>query len=633
MIDYNSIEAEYLASIRDPGNYFANLANTLLTWQKPFSQSLHGNFSQGEFSWFHDGKLNVCENCIDRHLASHADKTAIIFQGDQPDDAYQLSYAELHQQVCQFANVLISFGIKKGDRVCIYMPMIVQASVAMLACARIGAIHSVVFAGFSAHALADRVNNAKAKCIITADQGKRGGKLIALKDNVDEAVKQCPSIEHVLVIRHVGEKINWQTDRDIDFNKVVQQASGECPAVEMQAEDPLFILYTSGSTGKPKGVLHTSAGYLLYASLTHQRVFDLRDDDIFWCTADVGWITGHSYVVYGPLANASTILIYEGVPNYPDVSRFWEIIDKHQVSIFYTAPTALRSLMRYGNAPVLKYKRSSLRILGTVGEPINPEVWQWYHDVVGNRVCPIVDTWWQTETGGAMIAPLAGITVTKPGSACKPFFGIEPALMDENHKEIQGPGQGKLVIKQPWPGQMRTVYADHQRFIDTYLSEFPGYYYTGDLAKRDEEGYYWIIGRADDVLNVSGHRIGTAEIESALVLNDAVAEAAVVGVPDKIKGQAVYAFVTLMQDIKGSDTLKQTLNQTLRDTIGPVAKCDYIQWTNELPKTRSGKIMRRILRNIVTGHPDELGDTSTLADPNIIQTLIDDCQINLIEKE
>ncbi len=612
---------EYAVSIESPESYWANLARDTLTFDTPFTRIKQGSQAQGKITWFEDGELNACANCVDRHLPTHADKKAIIFEGDEPTESTSLTYAELYKKVCVFANVLKTLNIHKGDRVCLYMPMIPEAVIAMLACARIGAIHSVVFGGFSSEALASRIDDAGAKCVITVDISSRGGKPLALKQQVDKASLHTPSLEHVLVIRQSEDDIAWNDALDKNFATLAATVSHDCPYEIMNAEDPLFILYTSGSTGKPKGVCHTTAGYLLYASVTHRRVFDLQSDDIYWCTADVGWITGHSYIVYGPLLNAATTVIFAGVPTYPDVSRFWQVIDKHQVSVFYTAPTALRSLMRAGDAPIQRTSRQSLRVLGTVGEPINPEVWQWYYDVVGDGRCDIVDTWWQTETGGILISPLANQTPLKPGSATLPFFGIEPALMDENAKEIEGEGTGKLVIKQSWPGQMRTVYGDHQRFIDTYLSDYPGYYFTGDLARRDSDGYYWIIGRTDDVLNVSGHRLGTAEIESALVSHPKISEAAVVGVPDPITGEAIVAFASLMKGAAAGDNFLSELNRHLREKIGPIAKLKNLTLADDLPKTRSGKIMRRILRQLANGKIDELGDTSTLADPGVIDKL------------
>ena len=573
-------------------------------------------------SWFLEGKLNASYNCIDRHLERHANRTAFIWEGDNPDDSKKISYKELHEEVCIFSNVLKKRGIKKGDRVCIYMPMIPEATYAMLACARIGAIHSVVFGGFSPESLKDRILDSDCQTVITADEGLRGGKTIPLKNNVDEAITECPNVHTVLVIKRTGADIAWNAEHDVRYEEISKEVSNECEPESMDAEDPLFILYTSGSTGKPKGVLHTTGGYLLQAAVSHKLVFDYKDEEIYWCTADVGWVTGHSYIVYGPLANGATSLIFEGIPTYPSASRFWEVIDKHQVNIFYTAPTALRALMAQGDEFVESSSRKSLRILGTVGEPINPEAWEWYFKVVGDSSCPIVDTWWQTETGAMMITPVAGFTAMKPGSATKPFLGIEPALLDENGKEITGEGAGNLVIKSSWPSQIRSVYGDHQRCVETYYSLYPGYYATGDGARRDSDGYYWITGRVDDVLNVSGHRLGTAEVESALVLHKDVAEAAVVGYEHEIKGQGIYCYVTLMTGVEAVEELKADLIQLVAKEIGAIAKPDIIQWAPGLPKTRSGKIMRRILRKIASNEIDNLGDTTTLADPSVVEELI-----------
>jgi acetyl-CoA synthetase len=569
-----------------------------------------------------EGKLNASYNCIDRHLEKHANRTAFIWEGDNPDDSKKISYKELHEEVCIFSNVLKKRGIKKGDRVCIYMPMIPEATYAMLACARIGAIHSVVFGGFSPESLKDRILDSDCQTVITADEGLRGGKTIPLKNNVDEAITECPNVHTVLVIKRTGADIAWNAEHDVRYEEISKEVSNECEPESMDAEDPLFILYTSGSTGKPKGVLHTTGGYLLQAAVSHKLVFDYKDEEIYWCTADVGWVTGHSYIVYGPLANGATSLIFEGIPTYPSASRFWEVIDKHQVNIFYTAPTALRALMAQGDEFVESSSRKSLRILGTVGEPINPEAWEWYFKVVGDSSCPIVDTWWQTETGAMMITPVAGFTAMKPGSATKPFLGIEPALLDENGKEITGEGAGNLVIKSSWPSQIRSVYGDHQRCVETYYSLYPGYYATGDGARRDSDGYYWITGRVDDVLNVSGHRLGTAEVESALVLHKDVAEAAVVGYEHEIKGQGIYCYVTLMTGVEAVEELKADLIQLVAKEIGAIAKPDIIQWAPGLPKTRSGKIMRRILRKIASNEIDNLGDTTTLADPSVVEELI-----------
>lgn len=612
----------YQASLDTPEAFWRDQANEFLTWSKPFSEVNHADLNKGETRWFADGELNASVNCIDRHLQDRAEQTAIIWEGDDPNDDANISYQELHDQVCQLANTLKARGVKKGDRVCIYMPMIPEAAYAMLACARIGAIHSVVFGGFSPQALRDRILDSDCQTVITADEGVRGGKPIPLKDNTDQALESCPNVHSVIVVKRTGGDIKWQAPRDIWYHEAIADQATTCEPESMNAEDPLFILYTSGSTGKPKGVLHTTGGYMLQAAMTHKYVFDYHDGDIYWCTADVGWVTGHSYIVYGPLANGAITLMFEGVPTYPDASRCWQVCDKHQVNIFYTAPTALRALMGQGNEFVTSTDRSSLRLLGSVGEPINPEAWEWYYHVVGEDKCPIVDTWWQTETGGIMITPLPGATDLKPGSATRPFFGVKPVLLDPDGNEITGAGSGNLAISQSWPGQIRTVFGDHQRCVDTYYSAYPGYYFTGDGARRDEDGYFWITGRVDDVLNVSGHRMGTAEVESALVLHDAVAEAAVVGYPHDIKGQGIYAYVTLMSGSEGSDELLAELNQLVRTEIGAIAKPDVIQWAPGLPKTRSGKIMRRILRKIAENELDNLGDTSTLADPGVVEDLI-----------
>ena len=612
----------YQRSIDDPSGFWAEQAEAFLSWDQPFDNVLDWNFDKGHIRWFEGGKLNACYNCVDRHLDSRGDQTALIWEGDDPADDARITYRELYEQVCRLANVLKSRNVRKGDRVCIYMPMIPEAVYAMLACARIGAIHSVVFGGFSPESIKDRILDSDCQTVITADEGLRGSKHIPLKANVDKALQHCPNVHTVVVVRQTGGAIDWVEDRDIWYREATEAAATECPVEIMDAEDPLFILYTSGSTGKPKGVLHTTGGYLLYAAITHKYVFDYHDGEVFWCTADVGWVTGHSYIVYGPLANGAISLVFEGVPTYPDASRFWQVCDKHQVNIFYTAPTALRALMREGNGPVEKTSRSSLRILGTVGEPINPEAWEWYYHVVGDARCPIVDTWWQTETGGHMITPLPGATRLKPGSASRPFFGIKPAIMDPEGKVLEGAAEGNLVITMPWPGQMRTVYGDHQRFIDTYFRTYPGTYFSGDGARRDADGYYWITGRVDDVLNVSGHRLGTAEVESALVLHDAVAEAAIVGFPHDIKGQGIYAYVTLVNGVEPSDELRKELVDLVRSEIGPIATPEVIQWAPGLPKTRSGKIMRRILRKIAANEVDSLGDTSTLADPTVVDNLI-----------
>jgi len=611
----------YQQSIDTPDQFWAERAHELITWFQPWQQVRYFDFSRAEALWFEGATLNACYNCVDRHLETRGDQVAIIWEGDAGENK-KITYRQLHQQVCKLANVLKNRGVKKGDRVCIYMPMIPEAAYAMLACARIGAIHSVVFGGFSPEALKDRILNADCRVLITADEGRRGGKTVPLKANVDEALRLCPDVHSVITVRCTGAQVSWHEGRDYWYHDVISQADVDCQPEIMSAEDPLFILYTSGSTGKPKGVLHTTGGYLVQAALTHKYVFDYHEGEVFWCTADVGWVTGHTYIVYGPLANGATTLMFEGVPSYPDASRFWQVIDKHQVNIFYTAPTALRALMALGDAPVKQTRRSSLRILGSVGEPINPEAWEWYYNVVGERRCPIVDTWWQTETGGIMISPLPGATDLKPGSATKPLFGVQLALLDDHGTVLEGPAVGNLVITSSWPGQIRSVFGDHKRCVETYFTAYPGYYNTGDAARRDEDGYYWIAGRTDDVLNVSGHRLGTAEIESALVLHDAVAEAAVVGMKHPIKGESVYAFVTLMQGIQPTDALRAELIDTVKTEIGAFAKPDVIQWAPSLPKTRSGKIMRRILRKIAANDLGNLGDTSTLTDPSVLDELI-----------
>ena len=623
LIDNSGYQAMYDASIADPDAFWAEHGKRI-DWIKPYSQVSDVSYDKADLhiSWFGDGTLNAAANCLDRHLAGRGDQTAIIWEGDDPADSRHISYAELHEEVCKFANVLKAEGAKKGDRITIYMPMIPEATVAMLACARIGAVHSVVFGGFSPDALAGRIQDCDSNMVITADEGLRGGRPVPLKANTDAALESCPDCNKVVVVRRTGGDIGWVDGRDVWYHEAMADASADCPPEEMNAEDPMFILYTSGSTGKPKGVLHTTGGYMVYASMTHQYVFDYHDGEIYWCTADVGWVTGHSYIVYGPLANGATTLMFEGVPNYPDSRRFWQVCDKHQVNIFYTAPTAIRALMREGEGPVKGCDRSSLRLLGSVGEPINPEAWMWYHRVVGQERCPIVDTWWQTETGGILITPLPGATKTKPGSATRPFFGIQPVLMDADGNEVEGAVSGNLCIKHPWPGQMRTVFGDHQRFKETYFSTYPGYYFTGDGCRRDEDGYYWITGRVDDVLNVSGHRMGTAEIESALVLHESVAEAAVVGFPHEIKGQGIYTYVTLNSGVEESEDLKKELVQQVRKEIGPIATIDVLQWAPGLPKTRSGKIMRRILRKIAENDIEHVGDTSTLADPSVVDDLI-----------
>ncbi len=624
LIDEATYESMYQRSIADPDGFWSEQAEAFLFWQKPWQTVSKIDMPSGNIRWFDGGQLNVSVNCIDRHLPHRAEQTAIIWEGDEPDDDARITYQELYQSVCQLANGLRSRGVKKGDRVCIYMPMIPEAAYAMLACARIGAIHSVVFGGFSPQSLKDRILDSDCQTVITADEGTRGGKAIPLKANTDAALASCPDVHTVVTVRRTGGDISWQEGRDIWYSDLTSNQPKSCEPEIVQSEDPLFILYTSGSTGKPKGVQHSSAGYLLHAAISHKYVFDYQDGDVYWCTADVGWITGHSYIVYGPLANGATTLMFEGVPTYPNAGRCWQVIDKHEVNVFYTAPTALRQLMAQGDDFVASSSRKSLHLLGSVGEPINPEAWEWYHRVIGERRCPIVDTWWQTETGGIMITPLPGATALKPGSASRPFFGVQPALMDSQGKLIEEQAaSGNLVIGASWPGQIRSVYGDHQRVIDTYYSTYPGYYFTGDGARRDEDGYYWITGRVDDVMNVSGHRIGTAEVESALVLHPAVAEAAVVGHPHDLKGEGIYAFVTLMSgDNSDATKLLEELVAMVRREIGPIAKPDAIQWAPGLPKTRSGKIMRRILRKIAAGELDNLGDTSTLADPSVVDNLI-----------
>ena len=622
LLDKEGYERLYCQSIEDPERFWGEQAKAMLDWFKPWDEVHHSDLAKGEASWFKGGQLNVSYNCVDRHLDKRADQVAIIWEGDNPSDSQKITYRELHQNVCRLANVLKAHGVKKGDRVCLYLPMIPEAAYAMLACSRLGAVHSVVFGGFSPDALRDRILDADCRTVITADEGTRGGKCVPLKNNVDKALSSCPNVSNVIVVQRTKGNIAWTEGRDVWYHDAVQNVSDECPAEPVDAEDPLFILYTSGSTGKPKGVLHTTGGYLFWASYTHELVFDYRPGEVFWCTADVGWVTGHTYVVYGALANAATTLMFEGVPNYPTVSRFWEVVDKHQVNIFYTAPTALRALMREGDAPVKTSSRKSLRLLGTVGEPINPEAWRWYHEVVGEGRLPIVDTWWQTETGGALISPLPGATDLKPGSATKPLPGVELQIVDADGAVLEGATEGNLCITDSWPGQMRTVYGDDQRFFDTYFSTYPGKYFTGDGCRRDEDGYYWITGRVDDVINVSGHRMGTAEVESALVLHDDVAEAAVVGFPHDIKGQGIYAYVTLNKGIEPSDDLRRALIAQVREEIGPIAAPDVIQWAPGLPKTRSGKIMRRILRKIAENELGALGDTSTLADPSVVDDLV-----------
>ena len=626
LIDADEYETMYARSVDDNEAFWAEQAGRI-DWIQPFTRVKDVSFARDDvhIRWFYDGTLNVCYNCVDRHLESKGDDVAIIWEGDDPSRDLKITYRELHERVCKFANALKALGAKKGDRITIYMPMIPEAAIAMLACARIGAVHSVVFGGFSPDALAGRIHDCESNIVVTADEGIRGGKSVPLKANVDAAARNpdVTSLEKVLVVRNTGAKIGWVEDRDEWLHDLEETVDADCPCEEMGAEDPLFILYTSGSTGQPKGVLHTTGGYLVYAAMTHEHVFDYHPGDVYWCTADVGWVTGHSYIVYGPLANGAITLMFEGVPNYPTSSRFWEVCDKHDVNICYTAPTAIRALMREGEEPVKRTSRKSLRLLGSVGEPINPEAWEWYYKVIGDSRCPIVDTWWQTETGGILISPLPGATDLKPGSATKPLVGVIPALLDGDGNELEGPNEGNLVITDSWPGQMRTVYGDHKRFVETYFSTFDNCYTTGDGARRDEDGYYWITGRVDDVLNVSGHRMGTAEVESALVAHPSVAEAAVVGYPHDIKGQGIYAYVTLMEGVEPSDELRAELQQWVRKEIGPIAKPDLIQWAPGLPKTRSGKIMRRILRKVAADDYGELGDTSTLADPAVVEDLIE----------
>ena len=626
-LDETKYREMYARSIKDPDGFWGEHGKRI-HWSKPFTKVKNTSFDADNVSikWFEDGLTNVAYNCIDRHLPARAQQTAIIWEGDDPSESKHITYAELHAQVCRLANVLRAHGVKKGDRVTIYMPMIPEAAYAMLACARIGAIHSVVFGGFSPDALAGRIQGAESAVVITADEGLRGGRKVPLKANVDIAADKAGCVKHVLVVKRTGGDIAWKPGRDVWLGEAMAAASPDCPAEPMEAEAPLFILYTSGSTGAPKGVVHTTGGYLVFASMTHQYVFDYHDGDIYWCTADVGWVTGHSYIVYGPLANGATTLTFEGIPNYPSMSRFWEVIDKHKVNIFYTAPTAIRSLMGAGEAPVKKTSRASLRLLGSVGEPINPEAWEWYHRVVGEDRCPIVDTWWQTETGGILITPLPGAIKLKPGSATLPFFGVRPEIVDSNGGVLDGAAEGNLVIADSWPGQMRTVFGDHERFVQTYFKNYAGKYFTGDGCRRDEDGYYWITGRVDDVINVSGHRMGTAEVESALVAHALVSEAAVVGYPHDIKGQGIYAYVTLMAGTEPSDALRKELSGWVRKEIGPIASPDLIQFAPGLPKTRSGKIMRRILRKIAENEFGALGDTSTLADPGVVNDLIDNRQ-------
>ncbi|HIL44995.1 MAG TPA: acetate--CoA ligase [Candidatus Thioglobus sp.] len=621
LINAETYESMYEYSMNNPDKFWAEQAETFLDWDRKWKKVSDVDFSKGKIAWFEGATLNVSYNCLDRHLPERADQVAIIWEGDDPNSSESITYKELHKRVCKFANGMKDLGVVKGDRICLYMPMIVEATVAMLACARLGAIHSVVFGGFSPDALRDRILDSECKLVITADEGVRGGKYVPLKANVDIAIKDCDCVEFVVVVKRTGGEVSWN-ERDIWYHDLVEDASDNFPCEMFDAENPLFILYTSGSTGKPKGVLHTSGGYLLYAAMTHKYTFDYQEGDIYWCTADVGWVTGHSYIVYGPLANGGTTLMFEGIPTYPDASRFWQVVDKHQVNIFYTAPTAIRALMGAGNEFVQKTSRSSLKILGTVGEPINPEAWEWYYNVVGEKRCPVVDTWWQTETGGHMITPMPFATPLKPGSATKPFFGVEPQVLSDSGEVLEGEASGVLVLARSWPGQMRTLYNNHERFMEAYFTTYPGKYFAGDGVKRDSDGYYWITGRVDDVLNISGHRLGTAEIESALVLHRNVSEAAVVGMPHDIKGQGIYAYVSLMAGVDATDELKKDLVALVRKEIGPIATVDKIQFAQGLPKTRSGKIMRRILRKIAEDDYAELGDTSTLAEPGVVDDLI-----------
>ena len=621
LINAKTYESMYSQSLSNPDEFWAEQAEIFVDWEKKWDKVSDVDFSKGKIAWFEGATLNVSYNCLDRHLPERADQVAIIWEGDDPSSSESITYKDLHKRVCKFANGMKDLGVVKGDRICLYMPMIVEATVAMLACARLGAIHSVVFGGFSPDALRDRILDSQCKLVITADEGVRGGKSVPLKNNVDIATKDCDCVDSIIVVKRTGGEVSWN-DRDIWYHDLVEDAADYFPCEMFDAETPLFILYTSGSTGKPKGVLHTSGGYLLYAAMTHKYTFDYQEGDIYWCTADVGWVTGHSYIVYGPLANGGTTLMFEGIPTYPDASRFWQVIDKHQVNIFYTAPTAIRALMGAGNELVQKTSRSSLKILGTVGEPINPEAWEWYYNVVGDSRCPVVDTWWQTETGGHMITPMPFATPLKPGSASKPFFGVEPQVLSETGEVLEGEASGVLVLARSWPGQMRTLYNNHERFIEAYFSTYPGKYFAGDGVKRDADGYYWITGRVDDVLNISGHRMGTAEIESALVLHSAVSESAVVGMPHDIKGQGIYAYVSLMTGVKGTEALKKELVAIVRKEIGPIATVDKIQFAQGLPKTRSGKIMRRILRKIAKNDYSNLGDTSTLAEPGVVDDLI-----------
>jgi acetyl-CoA synthetase len=623
-INKEMYETEYKRSIEDTNDFWDEKANEFLTWSKQWTSTVDYDFRKGEVKWFEGGKLNVSVNCLDRHLETRGNQPAIIWESDDPTVDKTYTYKELHAEVCRFANGLKARGVKKGDRVCIYMPMVAEAAIAMLACARIGAVHLIVFGGFSADALKDRIVDSEAEIIIVTDESMRGGKAVPLKANADKALESCPLVKSVVVVKRTGGAVEWTEGRDVWYHDLLEKASDDCPPEEMDSEDPLFILYTSGSTGKPKGVLHTTGGYLLHAAMSHKYVFDYHEGDIYWCTADVGWVTGHSYIVYGPLANGAQTLMFEGIPTYPDASRFWQVCEKHKVNIFYTAPTAIRALMAKGDDYVKACDLSNLRILGSVGEPINPEAWEWYYKVIGGSRCPIVDTWWQTETGGILMTPLPGATDLKPGSAMQPFFGVEFGLVDNEGNEVLGnPAEGILVIKRPWPGMFRTLFGDHQRYIDAYFANYPGLYFPGDGARRDEDGDYWITGRVDDVINVSGHRMGTAEVESALVLHPAVAEAAVIGYPHDIKGQGIYTFVTLMDGVEATDDLRKELINHVRKEIGPIASPDVIQWAPGLPKTRSGKIMRRILRKISENLIDELGDTSTLADPSVVDDLIE----------